>query len=136
MSNYARYAPSSLPDVTAVHVVALSGVRRKHVSKYMDAAVEAPYLWIAGKSAQRLAKLWRRLPSGHQRRCHMPRIGLRFLSGEEVICQGSICWKCHNIYGDVDGAHFCYEFDANAKPSITLLSEIRKLIATFDTREE
>jgi hypothetical protein len=135
MSNSSSYAPSSLPVVSSIEIVALQDVEAKLVSKYMDAAAAAPCIRIVGRDTERLAKLWRRLPPGHQMRCHTPRIGLCFRSGERIVCQGSICWKCHNIYGDVAGAHFCYEFDADSKPSKTLLSEIRKLINAFDTRE-
>lgn len=60
---------------------------------------------------------------------------MRFINDNQVICQASVCWKCHNIFGDVAGEHFCYEFDADAKSSKALLNEIRKLVAAFDTKE-
>lgn len=136
MSKNAPYAPSSLPEVSSVEVVALQGVSEKHVGQYMDAADDAPCLRLTGNAAKRLAEVWRLLPPGNQARCHLPRIGIRFLSDVKVVCQASICWECHNIFGDVKGSHFCYEFDADAKPSQTLLAEIRELIAAFDTTEE
>jgi hypothetical protein len=122
------FSPSSLPPISDVEVVMLDKVRpKKSVHEYMQATSGAPSIVVDGRPAKRLATLWRQLPKGNQMRCHMPPYGLRFFAGDRVLCQGSVCWECNNIYGDVEGEPFVYEFDAEAKASQALLSELRRV---------
>lgn len=124
------YSPSSLPPVTAVEVVLLSGVDDPpRVTGYMSAAGATSVL-IGGMAATQIADLWRRLPPGDTARCHTPPFGLRFLVGGEVICQGSICWQCNNIYGDAGGEPFFYEFDAEGEVSRSLLAQLQRIATT------
>ncbi|HEX3313345.1 MAG TPA: hypothetical protein VHR72_00585 [Gemmataceae bacterium] len=111
-----------------MEVVELRGVKPTHVNKYMKAAGRARCVRLAGAEAQRIAELWRDLPAGHQMRCHIPPFGLRFIAEGQVICEGSICWKCNNIFGDVGGEPFAYEFDAKADVSQALLLQLRRVM--------
>jgi hypothetical protein len=48
---------------------------------------------------------------------------------EQLVCQGSICWECFNIYGDAGGVRFAYEFEAGAVESQKLLVELRRIMS-------
>lgn len=119
------YLPSSLPAVSVVEVVVLRGCDDDEIRE--EVAV-APGVSLTGDDAQRVSALWRLLPTGYQARCHDPPFGLRFLDGGVVLCQASVCWECNNIYGEVNGEEFAYEFDAEASVSQDLLNEC--LLAT------
>jgi hypothetical protein len=85
----------------------------------------------AGTSAiQQIISLWQALPPGESARCHVPPFGVRFFSGETVMCQASICWRCNNIYGEAGGQQFYYFFDAKAPSSRSLLSLFEALLGT------
>jgi hypothetical protein len=89
---------------------------------------------IQGEAAQTIAQLWRQLPPGEQARCHIPPFALRFIADGVVICQGSVCWKCNNILGEVDGKRFWYAFDSDSDIAQSLLDECRRanLSATLE----
>lgn len=122
------YAPSSLPPVEAVEVVDLRGIGALAVREYMTTAGVVG-VTVRGAAAARIADLWRRLPPGMPARCHVPPFGLRFVAGGAVVCQGSVCWKCNNVYGDAGGDPIRYSFDAEAEVSRTLLAELRQATA-------
>ena len=131
------YLPSSLPPVSAVEVVVLDSVEPKHVGSYMQSASNAPSVKLEGEQALSIAALWRQLPPGHQARCHTPPFGLRFFVEEDVVCQASICWECDNIFGDVGGTSFCYEFSSKRPISRKLLAELRQIVkVAFDDLEK
>ena len=121
-----EYRPSSLPPVTAVQVLDLRGVEPYPAPGYLSAA-GTPAVTVHGRAAARIADLWRRLPPGHAARCHTPPFGLRFLAGDEVIGQGSVCWGCNTIYGHAGGAPLFYAFDATAGVSVALLAELERV---------
>ena len=100
------YSPASLPDISSVEVVSLEGVEADRADQYMDNAAAAPSVRLDGDAAQRIAALWRRLPPGEQARCHTPPFGLRFRTGERVVCQASLCWECNNSSGNGEGRRF------------------------------
>ena len=112
------FSPSRLPPVTRVEVYRLG---RGH-----------PSVAVEGAAAQALADIWRKLPPGHQRRCHNPRYGVRFLAHREVACEATVCWSCHNVHGVLAGGPFAYEFDADADVSRELLREVRRLAGPAD----
>jgi hypothetical protein len=122
------YLPASLPLISTIEVVVLRGLNPSRVSEYMQAAATCPFITVSGAAADRIAELWRCLPQGNQARCHTPPFGLRFYSGEQVICQASVCWECNNIFGDFSGKPLHYEFDAEATPSKQLFAEIQKVV--------
>jgi len=121
------YLPTSLPPVTAVDVVVLSSVEPDNLYEFMHFASDAPTTRIEGKDARWVAHLWRRLPFGDIAKCHVPPYGLRFFFEDNVICQGSICWGCNNIYGDVVGDPFTCGFDAGSAVSGALLAELQRI---------
>lgn len=121
-----KYLPSSLPMVSAVEIVDIRRVNPRNVDEYMT-AVDAPSVAIDGDVAQHIADLWRRLPSGEQYRCHIPPFGLRFVSKDQVICQASICWRCNNAFGHVDGNSIHFEFDGQDAVSRELLAELQRI---------
>lgn len=113
--------------MTAVDVVVLSSIAPSNVYEYMHFASDAPTMRIEGRDAQWVAHLWRRLPWGEQARCHTPPYGLRFFFEGNVICQGSICWHCNNIYGDVVGDQFTCGFNADTAVAEALLAELQRI---------
>ncbi len=120
------YSPASLPPITSVEVVDLGGIVADQVDQYMQCAIDATSVTLRGNDAQRIAELWRLLPRGNQSRCHMPPYGLRFWSGERVVCEASLCWECDNIFGVSEGRSIHYEFDANQPSSKALFAELRR----------
>lgn len=122
------YTPAMLPPITTVEVVDLSGIDADRVDQYMQNAVSAPSVTLQGDAAQRVASLWRALPPGEQSRCHSPPYGFRFRSGERLVCEASVCWKCDNIFGTSEGRPIHFEFDATQPVSQDLLTEARRAI--------
>lgn len=129
------YSPSLLPPVTSVVVVDLRRIDANRVSQHMQNAAAAPSITLNGDHAQRIAELWRALPPGIQSRCHTPPFGLRFRSGERVVCEASLCWECDNIFGQSEGRDIHYEFDAGQPISQALLAELRRSIGDPDAAE-
>jgi hypothetical protein len=119
------YQPFSLPAISAVAIVDLRGFYPPRADLYMSTG-DPPSVTVEGDAAQRIAGMWRRLPPGEQARCHTPPFGLRFLADSTIVCQASICWDCNNIYGDVGGVQFSYEFNADDEVSQTLLAELNR----------
>jgi hypothetical protein len=111
-----------------VEVVVLSDVDPPRVSDFLKAAGDAPSVTVKGATALRIAQMWRELPPGETARCHIPPFGLRFIADGRVICEGSICWECNNIYGNAGGRAFFYEFDTEAAGSQALLVELRRIV--------
>ncbi len=120
------YDPSSLPRVSRVQIVDLHRIEANRVSETMRIADDAPTVALEGERAECIASLWRRLPADEQYRCHIPPYGLRFWTDEKLILQASICWECNNIFGDVDGVKFSYQFNGKAPASQQLLVEARE----------
>ena len=118
-----EYSPASLPQITDVDIVDLKEVRPSQVSQYIECATNAPLVKIRGIQAERIADLWRELPTGMQSRCHTPPFGFRFYRDGQEVCRGSICWDCDNIFGDAAGKAFHYEFDSRSPAGISLLNE-------------
>jgi hypothetical protein len=55
-----------------------------------------------------LVSLWTALlqeEEGRQAACHYPIYGLRFLGGESLLYETSICWLCNNYYAKSDGGY-------------------------------
>ncbi len=119
------YLPSSLPPVTAVEVVDLRGMDLKRIHAALD-DTSVPWVAASAAAAKRIADLWRQLPPGHSARCHTPPFGLRFVAGDAVICRGSVCWACNNIYGDTGATPFFFAFDASSAVAGELLAELKR----------
>lgn len=120
--------PSSLPDIDAVEIVNLRGLRPNGVDHFMALAIDSRYVRLVGRDAGRIARLWQKLPSGKQMRCHLPPFALRFYSGDRLICQASICWRCNNIFGNAGSDEVFFEFDGSCRESLELLSECEKVL--------
>lgn len=116
-----NYNSNQLSDIDAVEVVNLRGIYADRVNEYMKESIDAPHVRVVGDLAQQIATLWRELLPGGQMRCHNPQFGLRFYSNDKLLLQGSICWECNNIFGDISGKEFLYEFDAEHPISQKLL---------------
>src|SRR5262245_7195887 len=107
---------SSIPTISGaaeVAVVDLSGLRI-NARNFVTDATQAPAFKTASADATRIISLWQSLPADEPMRCHIPPFGLRFSVAGVVACQGSICWKCNNIYGESNGSSFCYTFDGTS----------------------
>ncbi|MCU0718771.1 MAG: hypothetical protein MUC83_03635 [Pirellula sp.] len=75
-----------------------------------------------------IAETWRRLPIGEMVRCHKPQIGLRFYVDYTIVCEGSVCWDCENIFGNVNGSEFCYTFDPKSKAGLELFKLVQSIV--------
>lgn len=120
-------SPSKLPEIDVVEVVNLSRIDVDDVSAYMQNIGNSEIIRLSGNSAQKIAELWRKLPEDMSARCHFPPYGFRFYKEEIIILQGSVCWQCNNIYGDVDGEYFGYGFNGEDQNSQELLSICKSL---------
>lgn len=127
-----NYLPSSLPTISIVEVLVLKNVDIADIRE----AVAVPSVSLQGEDAQRVAALWRLLPTGKRYRCHIPPFGLRFLDGGVVICQASLCWDCNNIFGNANGNAFAYNFDAMAPVSRGLLNECRLAVGLSEAPDD
>lgn len=125
-----HYLPSSLPPISVVEVVVLKNVDVDDIRGAV--AASSVSVSLHDEDAQRVAALWRQLPTGEPHRCHLPPFGLRFLDGEVVVCQASLCWKCNNIFGEVSGEAFSYDFDSSDSISQDLLNECRSATGESD----
>ena len=119
--------PAKLPEIDVVEVVNLCRVDVYDVSNYMQNVGNSEFIRLSGNSAQKIAELWRKLPEGMSARCHFPPYGFRFYKDEKLILQGSVCWQCNNIYGDVNGDEFAYRFNGEDQISQELLSICKSL---------
>jgi len=50
------------------------------------------------------------------------------------VCQASICWECNNIFGDEEGKHVHYEFDAEHANAQALLRELNRAMGEDEER--
>lgn len=122
------YLPSTLPEVDTVVIVSLGKIDRPASGNYIAASTGAPSVSLQDQAAVEIAELWRALPSGMQARCHLPPYGLKFQLRGARILEASICWKCNNIVGTLNGAPFHFEFDSEAPPSVELLDTLKRLL--------
>ena len=116
-----NYNPILLAAIDEIDIVNLENIRVDCVSDFMRTADHAPFVKLSGSLAQHVATLWRQLPAGEPDRCHIPSFGLRFFNENELIVQGSISWKCSNIFGDAKGVNIVYAFHAQGDISQQLL---------------
>jgi hypothetical protein len=123
-----EYEPSQLPDIDAVELVDLKSLQSNRVNGYMRIAKDAPHVHVQGETAQQIAHLWRLLPFGEQMRCHIPLFGLRFYVGNMLLVQGSVCWKCNNIFVEENGEDLAYTFDAEHTHSQQLLALLKEIV--------
>jgi hypothetical protein len=89
----------------------------------MEDAREAPCATLEGEIAQHIARLWRELPpDGKEIRCYYPHFGLRVIKEELLELEASLCFGCHNIFGESNGARVSALFDAGHLKSQELLA--------------
>lgn len=131
-----KFLPALLPTVTSVDIVIVSGLNPVWLDEYMVAAKNAPAIEVCGAAALRIAELWRQLPPGNQARCHVPRFGLRFRDANQVFCEASVCWRCNNIYGELNGEKVYFEFDAEQPVSQQLLAELRRVAGDDEAHDD
>lgn len=117
-----------LPEISRVEVVHLAPLRVQKsgwLRARMEKAREAPCVQLEGESAQGIARLWRELPliSKKEIRRHHPH-GLRFGRAESLL-EASLCWKCHNIFGESNGNRVFGEFDAKHSRAQKLLAQLQ-----------
>jgi hypothetical protein len=108
------YDPKSLPHVDAVDVVDIRRLVTDRVSHYMQIAGDESSVRFFGESAQPFADAWRSLVPGESARCHVPPIGLRFISNEKICLEASVCWRCNNLFGLSGGVEYSYSFDSDS----------------------
>ena len=108
-----HFTQSELPDIHEVEI-RLMGRWGKTVR-------------VNGEQARLIAELWKRLPPGNEKRCHLPAHELRFLAANRLICTTTVCWKCNNVRGTAGGRWISFEFDGQAELSQQLLAKIQQL---------
>jgi hypothetical protein len=122
------YQPNQLPAIDIVEIVDLKGLRPNRVSQYMQIAQDVLQVRVEGETAQRLAQLWRQLPPDEPMRCHTPPFGLRFYAGNQLLVQGSVCWRCNNIFIEENGEGSGYSFNGQHEDSQKLYALLRQII--------
>ena len=129
--------PASLPAISAVEIVSLRNTFADRAGLEMQSAEDAPFVVLENEQAQRIAWLWRQLPSNaEEMRCHTPPYGLRFRNTVGIFLRVSVCWKCNNIYGDSKGEAVHFVFDGSHPKSRLLLEVMRSTIGDPVTFEE
>ena len=123
-----EYDPRTLPQVTSVVIVDLRSIDANRVSEYMWGSKDAPKTKCDSETTERIAEIWRNLPPGEMGRCHTPPIGIRFYIGSQVVCDGSICWACENIFGTDDNDEYCYAFDSKSQSAVKLFDVIQAVV--------
>lgn len=120
--------PQLLPPVDRIEIVDLRevGYRVDRASDYMSAARSAPFTAVVGNEAEAIASLWRNLPPGEVKRCHVPPFGFRFYVRDELVAEASVCWRCNNVYGFIHGQALSYGFDGSDPVAQRLLDESRR----------
>lgn len=119
---------ASLPSIRRVEVVHLASLDVRNTPRSMDGARDAPRVRLEGEAAQSIAQLWRELPPGSKGiRCHYPHFGIRFYKQELLELEASLCWKCHNIFGESNKARVSAEFDSEHPKAQALLALLRKV---------
>jgi hypothetical protein len=123
------YDPATLGDVDRIDVVAISAdTPVGSVNDFVRSeAVEGEVRLTDSTDVERIASLWRALPSGEQARCHAPPFGLRFWLAGKKLLEASICWDCDNVYGYVDNQPLHFAFDSKAPVSVSLLMQCRHM---------
>jgi len=125
-----KYHPSTLGRIDAVDVVAFDPrARVGGVSEFIRSSGVLGEVRLTDVDAERIAALWRKLPSGEQARCHNPPFGLRFWLFGEKLLEASICWECDNVYGYAGDEMLHFEFDARAPVSESLLEQCRQVLS-------
>jgi hypothetical protein len=130
------YSPNTLPNVNAVEVLDLRGKFPNRLSEYADDSQQLAGVQCDAKTVELIAASWRSLVSGQPARCHMPPFGIRFIVGSKIHLQVSICWRCHNMYGLLDGSKMTFAFDSEAPAAKTLLSLCMEVIGVEQLGDE
>jgi hypothetical protein len=121
---------NSIPNVSSadeIAVVDLTGLRID-ARNFVTDAVNAPTVRVAGNDLNQIIRLWQKVPADEPMRCHNPPFGLRFYLSGAIICQGSICWQCNNIYGESNGAPFYYNFGGRSRQGQNLLKLLEQIV--------
>jgi hypothetical protein len=122
------YQPNQLPAIDIVEIVDLKGLQPNCVSQYMQIAQDALHVSVEGETAQQIAQLWRKLPPDEPMRCHTPPFGLRFYGGNRLLVQGSVCWRCNNIFVEENGEDLGYSFDGQHEDAQQLYALLKQII--------
>jgi len=124
------YDPATLGSVDRVDVLAISAdARVGSVNDFVRSdVVRGVVSLIERQDVERMAALWRALPSGEQARCHTPPFGLRFWLAGQKLLDASICWDCNNVYGYVGNQPLHFAFNAKAPVSVSLLMQCRHVL--------
>ena len=106
-----------------------------HVEPYNEWWTIRARTTVKGPDAERIAALYRALRprptkpgtaiSGPD--CHFPPFAYRFLSGDKLLYQTSVCWRCQNVILGPDGKRYYFYFDTKAKEAAQLFDESNKL---------
>jgi hypothetical protein len=82
---------------------------------------------LSGADAEKLADEWRHLDFGvqYQALCHFPIYGLKFVSGNQVLFQTTICWHCSD-FSLSDGGYG--GFNSSAESSNILKKHLETLL--------
>lgn len=123
------YRPSTLPEADRIEVVDLSGLSPRFVSGYMAESSNAPVIVVTGEQTAAICALWRLLPEQpDMMRCHIPPYGLRFFFQDLLLLEGSVCWRCDNIYLTTGNKEYCYKFDGASEPAQALYALIADML--------
>ena len=96
---------------------------------YWDERIAVPgetFASVVDAQAKRIVDLLHALPDGEQMRCFIPTYGLRILSGDGMLAETAICFRCNNALTLIAGEKGWFKFDAESEPAARLLAEFRR----------
>lgn len=126
------YNPALLPQIDKVVILDLGHNLEGSPSKYerigkLSTGRDFPIyatIEVKGGEASEIAGMWRKLPPGEARRCHIPPYGLRFYRRGRMIVEASVCWRCNSVVTSARGDESAYTFDSSAEVSQHLLGKL------------
>jgi len=131
------YHPHELPAVDEIHVLVVSALPSAALSLPILAtgfdgfAIHSETKVVDEEAVNLVATAWRQLPFEEQSRCHVPHYGIRFLQRGALLLEGSICWRCNNIFIRLPEGRTFYGFDAESEPATRLLKLLRYLSGEY-----
>lgn len=122
------YDPATLGPIDAVDVVALAPVATGRLPGSARLMGDCHEVLVEGRQAEEIARLWRSLPPGEPKRCHVPPFRLRFRRAGSIVVEAGLCWQCNNAIGTMGDEDIGFVFDAEAPVSRQLFGVLNAVL--------
>ncbi len=84
---------------------------------------------LTGPAAMEFVRLWRSQSFGSRfsMLCHEPGYGIKFIAGQKVLFETTLCFECHNFQIENSGNRSFWGFDPSSPQGVQLLGYLQKL---------